>query len=264
LHHDEVATEGALADASQSLLLEGLTHAAAEPGGVPLLASRGAAGLFAANAAGKRAAVRCRDDGLVQVLRTETRGKSSQEICAITEKGLALLLQEANPRQLLESFVEALDARRTQMAQLLDSARQSQDYLETLRGHAEKVLAKLHRPCESSALFAIHKNGANGKHHETATVMVADPGAAAVLDHLRRWNDAARLGDCPLPEIFRVAKEAKPGTTIGQFHDLLRRLHEERRIYLHPWTGPLYELPEPAVALLTGHEVAFYASLRNE
>jgi hypothetical protein len=50
--------------------------------------------------------------------------------------------------------------------------------------------------------------------------------------------------------------------TIGQFHDGLRRLHDGATIYLHPWTGPLYELPEPRFALLVGHEIAYYASSR--
>jgi hypothetical protein len=51
--------------------------------------------------------------------------------------------------------------------------------------------------------------------------------------------------------------------TIGHFHDTLRELHEQEKIYLHPWTGPLYEMAEPAYALLAGHEIAFYASIRD-
>ena len=58
-------------------------------------------------------------------------------------------------------------------------------------------------------------------------------------------------------------KSNNPSLTIGQFHDSLRRLHEMEKIYLHPWTGPLYEIPEPACALLVGHEVAYYASVRG-
>jgi hypothetical protein len=68
--------------------------------------------------------------------------------------------------------------------------------------------------------------------------------------------------DCPLAELFASLSTLDPAPTVGQFHDALRQLHSESRIYLHPWTGPLYALPEPAVALLVGHEVAFYASLR--
>jgi hypothetical protein len=54
-----------------------------------------------------------------------------------------------------------------------------------------------------------------------------------------------------------------PRLTMGAFHDALRQLHEGRLVYLHPWTGALYELPEPAAALLVGHEVAYYVSLRE-
>ena len=53
-----------------------------------------------------------------------------------------------------------------------------------------------------------------------------------------------------------------PSLTIGRFHDTLRQLHEEEKVYLHPWSGPLYEIPEPPYAVLIGHEVAYYASIR--
>ena len=84
-----------------------------------------------------------------------------------------------------------------------------------------------------------------------------------VLDGLRSWRGADHLGDCALPALFDGIKAVAPRLTIGQFHDALRALHASRAIYLHPWTGPLYELPEPALALLAGHEIAYYASLRE-
>ena len=52
--------------------------------------------------------------------------------------------------------------------------------------------------------------------------------------------------------------------SIGQFHDGLRELHDREQVYLHPWTGPLYAMPEPAFALLIGHEIAYYASQRSD
>jgi hypothetical protein len=86
-----------------------------------------------------------------------------------------------------------------------------------------------------------------------------DLGAAIRLE-LSAWVEEGRLGDCPLPELYRRLPSAP---SIGQFHDQLRRLHEVQEIYLHPWTGPLYDLPEPALALLVGHEIAYYASIRS-
>ena len=70
-------------------------------------------------------------------------------------------------------------------------------------------------------------------------------------------------GDCPLPDLCRRLRADHPSLTIGQFHDGLRELHDREQVYLHPWTGPLYALPEPAFALMVGHEVAYYASERQ-
>jgi hypothetical protein len=172
-----------LADLAQRMVLDALTRAAARRDGVPLFAPRTGTGLFAASAAGKKAARRCQDDGLLRVLRREPRGKSAHDLCDITDKGLAFLLE-------------------------------------------------------------------SDEHHR------------AIQEHLSAWEQSGALGDCPLPELFRRLCVAFPVLTIGQFHDRLRLLHEGGKIYLHPWTGPLYELPEPALALLVGHEIAYYASLR--
>lgn len=82
-----------------------------------------------------------------------------------------------------------------------------------------------------------------------------------MLDALRSWQAPRRLSDCPLPELYRCVRRAAPRMSIGQFQDALRSLYQKHTIYLHPWTGPLYEMPEPALALLAGHEIAYYASL---
>src|SRR5262249_40912843 len=127
-------------------MLEALSRAAAEPDGLPLHGGKSALNLFAATPAGKQAAQRCKDDGLLRTLRTETKGKTAAEICAITEKGLAFLLAQANPKQVLEDFIRTLDARREQMNQLVDAARHAQASLEAMRAAAEKVLAQAAQP----------------------------------------------------------------------------------------------------------------------
>jgi hypothetical protein len=230
-----------LADKSTQMVLEALGRAAAEPDGVPLLGTRPA--LFPP--AARQAAQRCLDDHLLRVVRTETRGKADQHYCALTEKGLAFLLQQVHPRQVLEDLLRAVEARQQQFDDLLRLARKSQADLEGLRAATERVLQHLnHAPANGSAT--------NGTADWTA----------AVLACLTRWHDTA-AGDCPLPELFRQARQSHPTLTPGAFHDGLRRLHEQGQIYLHPWTGPLYDLPEPALALLVGHEIAYYASKRS-
>ena len=95
--------------------------------------------------------------------------------------------------------------------------------------------------------------------HPPETEMASDL-CAAILAQLSEWSGAAGE-DCPLPKLFQCLAESGPPPSIGEFHDSLRKLYDEKAIYLHPWTGPLYALPEPNYALLAGHNIAYYASI---
>ena len=86
--------------------------------------------------------------------------------------------------------------------------------------------------------------------------------APVILARLADWSGSAGE-DCPLPELYRSLSLLDSPPTIGEFHDCLRKLHADGALYLHPWTGPLYALPEPAFALLAGHNIAYYASPRG-
>ena len=180
-----------MADKSQQLVLEALHRAVGEDAGLPLFAGKSSTGLFAASASGKKVAQLCKDQGLVRTLRTETRGRNRKEFCAITDKGLAFLLEHVSPREVFESLMQA------------------------------------------------------------------------VVRFLENRQSAGALEDCPLPQLYRDLRRAYPTLTVGQFHDALRKLHERQEIYLHPWTGPLYEIPEPTLAFMVGHEIAYYASTRR-
>jgi hypothetical protein len=233
-----------LADKSTQLVLEALGRAAAEPDGVPLLGNKPA--LFPPSPLARQAAQRCLDEHFLRVVRTETRGKTDQQYCALTEKGLAFLLQQAHPRQVLEDLLRAVEARQRQLDDVLGLARKTHADLAGLKAATERVLQHLtHAPT----------NGAGSQNGTTDWT-------PAGLTFLKRWHDTA-AGDCPLPELFRQVLQTSPTLTLGSFHDGLRRLHEQQQIYLHPWTGPLYDLPEPSVALLVGHEIAYYASKRS-
>jgi hypothetical protein len=238
-----------LADKATQLVLDALSRAAADPGGVPLLAAKAAPGLFTATALGKQAAQRCKDEGYLRVLRTEMRGKAVHEVCALSEKGLAFLLSQVSPKQVLEDLVRALESRRGQFGELVEAARQAQASLDALRATAQKVLEAV---TSGKPLSGNGSPSANGAHAN----------GDVLLSYLARWQAAGNLEDCSLPELYRHTREAAPALTIGAFHDGLRRLHERQQVYLHPWTGPLYDLPEPAYALLIGHEVAYYASVK--
>jgi hypothetical protein len=271
-----------MTDKSTKIILGALSRAAASPDGAPLLAARSGPGLFPATPAGKQAAQRCKDEGWLRALDAEgeapvaagdtallVRKKShtSTDLFVLTEKGLAWLVGQTSPRQVLEDFVRALEARQTQAADLLASLRRMQAGFDALKIGAEKVLDQLPRPGASTdpsesllgRFLRFHGEPADSVRKPEATPDV--PGA--LLARLIEWQPSAAGEDCPLPELYCRARAAISGLTIGAFHDGLRRLHDAGQLYLHPWTGPLHALPEPPFALLVGHEIAYYASLKN-
>ena len=236
-----------MADKSTQLILDALSRAVAEPGGVPLHGNKKAPGLFASTATAKQLALRCKEEGLLRVLHAENGSKTTQEICALTEKGLTYLLDEVSPKQVLEDLVRALEARHAHVGELVAAARRWQEGLDALQATVQRVLDQLQKPGKLVAGAAPSANG-------------SERWLAAVMAYLAEWQRADKTSDCPLPDLYRVARQTSPHLTIGHFHDGLRRLHEQEKIYLHPWTGPLYEIPEPPYALLIGHEIVYYVS----
>jgi hypothetical protein len=253
-----------VADKASQMVLAALSRAAADADGLPLLATRAAPGLFPATALGKQAALRCQEEGFLQPLSALMRdyhrpddgprkGKAAEPY-AITDKGFAYLLSQSSPRPVLEDLVRVLEQRQAQVADLAAAVRQLHQGLEALRASADKVLQAVARPAETPA--APHLNG-------TPPALESPPDGDVLLTCLERWQDSGAAEDCPLPELYRRARDAWKALTLGRFHDELRRLHDAGLIYLHPWTGPLYQVPEPPYALLVGHLVAYYASLKR-
>jgi hypothetical protein len=242
------AREGAvLANSAESLILEALTRAVGASVGVPLLGTKAAPGLFASGAAGKQAAQACKERGFVRVVHTEAKGRATIEYGTLTEEGWAHLLQHTSPRPILETLLARLEASQASTAELAALGRRHEQLLDAIRAALTRLQQQLHDP---------------------APAPVKVNGQAAPQDVIRTrlagWCEKNPLGDCPLPELYRQARESCPKLTIGRFHDALRQLREQHIIHLHPWTGPMYELPEPALALLVGHEVAYYANLRSQ
>jgi hypothetical protein len=193
----------------------------------------------------------------------------------ITEKGQSLLLEQGNPRQVLEDLVRVLEARQAQVGEMLHLAGQMRADIVHLKAGAERILQQVPRTeaLTASLEMSAAGNGQRQRYEATPARTIESPPRAgtaeqvaalhrAIFSRLERWHVSGASEDHPLAELFRHVQAGIPGLTIGRFHDALRDLHEADRIYLHPWTGPLYELPEPAFALLVGHLIAYYASSR--
>lgn len=220
-----------MADKNAKLIVEALRRAAADSGAFSLIANRQTPGLFPATAAGKAAAEKaCSSGWLIRV---------GDDFWSLSELGRKVLLAEESPKQVLEDCVRAIESRQDQLEGLRATVSRMHASLDGLRATVEQVLPALGRAMESDATDI----------------------AVQVEEILGRWEaDAAE--DCPLPELYRQVQQFGSSPTLGAFHDALRELHGAGRLYLHPWTGPLYAMPKPAYALLIGHDVAYYASTR--
>jgi hypothetical protein len=237
-----------VADKVSPLILEALAHAAAEPHGTLLLAAKNEPGLFPNTTAGKVAAKKCLDERWLGLVRSQ---KTTRELYAATPAGLDFLLREQQPKQVLEDFLRVLEDRQREVAELRTTAARMADGIESLRGMLARVLPQVN----ATKLVPAMAGGTGDAWEPEADL------AGEIAEKLTEWAESpvGITRDCPLPDLFRMLNEPP---TIGTFHDALRTLHSEGRVYLHPWTGPLYAIPEPACALLVGHEIAYYASLR--
>src|SRR5262245_54101285 len=249
---------GRLADKSTRLNLDALTRAAAEPSGLTLYANKAEPGLFPNTTIAKSAAERAKAEGLIQIVHTEPKGRVVREVCAITDRGMQFLTRQASPRQVLEDLVRILEDRETSVAELTASAAQMSAALVAVRAVIDQVLPRL---TEHHTTNGIAMNGVLSPARPAGSTAI-ETLIGDVKSQLAGWHEATGSSqDCPLPDLYHKL-EANEAVSIGQFHDALRQLHGEHQIYLHPWTGPLYAIPEPAFALMVGHEVAYYASIR--
>ncbi|AMV29211.1 hypothetical protein VT84_32755 [Gemmata sp. SH-PL17] len=275
-----------MADKLTQQILDALGRCAAEPIGLPLFAGKTEPGLFPNASSAKPAAQKCLADDLVRIVGTDAKNKTPRDLYGLTEKGWEFLLAAVNPKQVLEDFVRVLEARQGEIGELLSTARRMADSLQGLKDAVARVLpsvtaAKIQEP-NSPAPFPKKEGGAEPEPSAPSALDFSPspfrggvgegllPEATAVLEMpatlapavLAYLADRSGPTDCPLPELFR-ALALTDSLTIGAFHDCLRQLHADGAVSFTAWAGPLYALPEPQYALLIGHGIAYYASLRS-
>jgi len=249
-----------MADKTTETLVAGLRQALSEAGEQRLFRSGKLPGLFPGRGGpSAEAAARALHEGLLEVVRTEAKGKTSTEWVRLTPRGVDFLHHHESParvleelRQLLQTSHEAVPgwlARMQQEMQTL-SARLTEDagrWTRRLEALSQRVDEALRRA-------------------DADTVQVPDgmapivPWALEALAYLDRRRDGGVAGDCTLPELFAAVRRQHADLSITGFHDGLRRLDDRRALRLLPFTGPSHELPEPEFALLDGPTVLYYVT----
>ncbi len=241
-------------------LLAALKQAVAEPTEQRLYKSGKLSGLFPGRAgSGGEAAAQALRDGLLELVRTETKGKTVIEWVRLTPRGVNYLHDHESPVQVLRELRAVLQTNRDGVPTWLGQMRESLQAFEAqLAAEAQKYLQRLDsltRRVEEALLRAdaigpIVPDG----------IAAASPWAQDALVYLDRRKTNGAAGDCPLPELFEALRERHAELGLTAFHDGLRRLHDRRALRLLPYTGPAGQLPQPEHAILDGADVLYYAS----
>jgi hypothetical protein len=241
-----------------AILLTALKQALAEPTEQRLYRSGKLAGLFPGRAgANVEAAALAIRDSLLEVTRTETKGKTTTEWVRITPKGVAYVHDQESPLELLREIRAAL----TTTAQgiplwLADMRMELQNLERQIAQHAQKYM---------QYLDGLQQRVDEGLRRAAAAPPSVPDGVAArlpwatdALEYLDRRGSAGG-GSCPLPELFAAIRGKHPELSLPMFHDGLRQLHQRRALNLVPADADV-PLPEPEHALVDGDAVFYYAA----
>ena len=248
------------ADKLTETLIEALKLALSRPIEQRLFKSGKLDGLFAGRTGvnGDAAALAVRD-GLLEVVRTETKGKTTIDWVQLTSRGVSFLHDRESPVRALDELRIGLQAAKEGVPVWLAEVRESLRVLEArLTEDVQKMMNRLEglsRRVEET-LRRLEENGPVLPDGALTTTFWA----ADALAYLDRRKVASGAAQCPLPELFTALAEQRGDLSITAFHDGLRRLQDQRVIRLLPFAGPPDELPQPEYALLDGATFMYYAA----
>ena len=249
-----------MADRLTETLLDALKTALAAPGEERLFRAGKLTGLFPGRVGvSAEAAAKALRDGLLQISRTETKGKAVIEWAKLTPRGVEFLHQHDSPVRALHELRDVLHATRSGLPAWVAEMRQ------TLAGMGERITvdsrkfeAKLDVLSQrvEEALRRLETRGPSLPPAVTETA----PWAVDALTYLEHRRLTGANGHCPLPELFAALMTQHPGLSVGTFHEGLRRLQRERVLRLTPFEGTPSSLPQPEYAILDGATLLYYAT----
>lgn len=263
---------------------------------LPLQASGKNTGIFPSGAAGKALAMEALNRGLVQqrddpATAAKKNGKAKPHF-SITTKGQEFVLEHDSPKGALEAVQIAVRQLSDQLSsfdrqspgdenRILDGLQELfaqqfralhatlQDAAAASRQAAETHLKRIDSAQQVIQMVekAIERVSQQQSVPPPPALAVPQPEAtptswgAKVVSFLRSRRDSGTPGDCPLPELYDFLHRQHPALSIGHFHDTLRQSHNDGRIRLSGWSGPLENLPHPNLAIFIAHKVMYYARL---
>jgi hypothetical protein len=243
-------------DPVQATLLEALRSAAAHDGEMRLYGSGKLPGLFAGRTAvhGSAAAQALRD-GLIEVLRSETKGKNTTEWVRVTPKGVDFVVQHESPSRAMDELRDALAVGAAHIpAWIAEIRRELEETNRRLVDEVQRIGRRLDRLADH--VEAVLRR--SQQERQSAQV----PWAEAALDYLRGRGAVTGRANCPLPELFAALRDRQFDLSIKAFHTGLRQLQDRALVELLPHETGRYPA-EPEYALPDGAAVLYYVVLNH-
>jgi hypothetical protein len=249
-----------MSDKIDELLVEVLKRAMAETHEQPLFRSGKTSGIFSGRtgANGEAAALALRD-GLLEIVRSEAKGKTTIEWVRPTPRGMQFVYDHESP-------LKALDEMRT----LLEMSREGTpvwlaELRRELNSMATRLIAETERCARrlevlSARVEASLRRADVAKAHLANGDTAIAPWAVEALAYLEKRLQGGAADSCTLPELFAAARHEYGDLTVNEFHDGLRRLRDRGGVTLLPFAGQPSELPQPEYALLDGAQLFYYAA----
>jgi len=255
----------------EELVLEAIERALADPTPRKLHGTKANPGIFvASSAAAKAAAQLCLERGLI-VPCGEQRTKSKVvPLYGIAPAGISYLLAHDPLRQLLTATQDGV-------ARLAQTSAECQQTLERVQQQVAKLgdvvqhAATRIQPPDVEKMLAAARTAQHGAGVETGRPLVSGSGSGGgatgapspqladeLLQHVLQQKRQSPLRPIDLPQLFRFARSRQPALSLGQFHDLVRRLADAGRVRLSPFTQAMYQLPEPECGMIVGREIMYY------
>ena len=225
-------------DKVKDIMIEALRHGASTPGEQRLYRSGKFPGLFASRTSvHAEAASQAVQLGLIEIVRTEAKGKTVVEWVRVNSKGVQFVLDHDSPVRAMDALHDLLKANVDGFPGWVDDLRKQVDDIgqrfmsevESLRGRMEHLVDRVQEALKRADKYGPPPiDGAAG----------AIPWAHTVVDYLERRREGGIGEKCPLPELFSRVRDENPELTIMDFHSGLRRLHDRGSVRLWPCDNP--------------------------
>ena len=239
-------------------LVDALKEALAEPGEKRLFRSGKLSGVFAGRTGlNAELAAQALREGMLEITRTETKGKTTTEWVRVTPAGVEFVHQRESPIQALHDLRAVLQMTQDGIPAWMGELKKELQALgDRLTQQAQKIALQVDA---LSVRVADALQRAEAGTPQPADVAAVVPWGPRALEYLDKRKTSGTANHCALPELFAALRQQQPELTIADFHAGLRRLHDRRALRLLPVDRP-EDLREPEFALLDGATTYYHVA----